>query len=547
MIDYKVVPHPSLGHTEEEEEEEDNEQREALLSGIKRVIDHPKLLDVTFVCEDLREVRANRTLLAGGSAYFLDLLYGDKEESCMGTILLPTVRADGLQVLVRYLHGCPFRWSDDSSWDIMVDAYLLADRYRVKGLCKRILRLVPTLGYPAELGDLLNAAVPRHATTILKAAVEVLNDVVAFDSQSFVGWAKDSIKYCLENVAFHPSVTETILAEAVISAASGSVLSDAQEVKCRRSSAAGDAMEKSFEHPLDAVGVGTTSPYGDNGGVDLDREEVGSLSIEDVGEVLKSHINLAFVSPILLRERVEDLGILSADILAAVYSVQSVCFARGMASTAFFAMPWRSLTVVGSSIAPLETEESRICSFYREFSVPSILSQSFFGAGFKRSPEQPQQVWCCRKDMAMLVYLWVLLRPGKHIWMARMLNKCDHFGVGISTVGLLPGKCCMMTCVGTSLCSSPTDFCSPFISKSGFKKFDKPGSTVIVIFDQCNGTLTFANDLETYRNYEGEYPVAYTGIPQSTAMYPALSMLAPAGGEIEWIESSARPEFARQR
>ncbi|GBG91854.1 hypothetical protein CBR_g53745 [Chara braunii] len=179
MIDYKVVPCPSLGHTEEEEE--DNEQQELLLSGIKRVVALPKLLDVKFVCEDVRKVRANRTLLASGSEYFLELFYGDMKASCADmTIPLPSVKADSLQVVVDYLHGRPFRWNKDSSWDILVDTYLLADEYQVKGLCKRVLRLVPTLRYPGELGDLLNAAVPRQATAILEAALKVTvasNDV----------------------------------------------------------------------------------------------------------------------------------------------------------------------------------------------------------------------------------------------------------------------------------------------------------------------------------------------------------------------------------
>ncbi|GBG91853.1 hypothetical protein CBR_g53744 [Chara braunii] len=420
MIDYGVVPRPSLGRTEEEEE--DNEQQESFLRATKRVLDHPRLLDVTFVCEGSHEVRANRTLLASGSEYFLELFYGDMKESCVDTMIhLPSVKSDSLQVVVDYLHGRLFRWNDDGSWDIMVGAYLLADQFHVKGLCKRILRLVSILGYPSELGDLLNAAVPRQATAILDAAVKVLNTVVAFKSGSFTGWSKDSIKYCLEKVAFHQSITETILAKAVVSSAFANLHSNKKDDECHGSSMASDSMDKEMEEHLGSAGSDCMD--GENG---IHPEFKGcSLSVEDVGEVLRSHINLAFVSPIFLKNGIEPLGILSSKIRAAVYGVQSVCFARGMRSDSFFVMPWRSMSLAPSLIAPLATEESKVCRFYREFSVPSIWRKMLFRNVTLAAQHQRQRMGSFNKDGSWIVLgelLFVVdaarLLEQRHGWVA---------------------------------------------------------------------------------------------------------------------------------
>ncbi|GBG75577.1 hypothetical protein CBR_g20208 [Chara braunii] len=136
----------------------------------------------------------------------------------MDTIPLPAAKAAGLQIVIRYVHGHPFGWGTGSCWDDLIEAYCLASQYQINGLCERILLLVCRVAHPRELGDLLNAAIPRQAEEVLNAAVQVLNEVWAFESKSFLGWSKESITYCLENVTFYPNVTETVVAEAVLCA-----------------------------------------------------------------------------------------------------------------------------------------------------------------------------------------------------------------------------------------------------------------------------------------------------------------------------------------
>ncbi|GBG91855.1 hypothetical protein CBR_g53746 [Chara braunii] len=168
------------------------------------------------------------------------MLYGDMKESSMNTVPLPAARANCLQVVIRYLHGQHFRSDTDRCWDEMVEVYSLAAQYQVDLLCQRIALLVPSLVSAREFGDLLNAAIPRRAEELLKASVEAMNKVLVFDSMSFQGWSKESIEYCLENVQFHPNVTETMVAEAVLSAASSSGSVTAEGENGQNASVRGD-------------------------------------------------------------------------------------------------------------------------------------------------------------------------------------------------------------------------------------------------------------------------------------------------------------------
>ncbi|GBG85422.1 hypothetical protein CBR_g40064 [Chara braunii] len=522
-IDCGVILWPSLSQSDEERE--DTRHRQRFMAAVGRIIDRSEMLDVTFVCKDLREVRANRTLTASGSEYFFKLLYGNMKERFTDRIALPDVWAGSLQVVVDYLHGCPFRWNDDSCWESMVDTYLLAERCGVSGLCQRILLLVARFGYARELGDLLNAAVVQQAQDVLRAAVKALNNVVVFDSSSFVGWAKESIKFCLENVQFHPSVTEMVLAEAVLSAAAPSAVHNVEEDECRSSLPADDSTDKI----------------------------VNNLH-EDVREILTSHINLVFVKPTFITTRIEGLKILPPDLLAAIYRAQALYLSRGtQLSGSLFTMPWRSL-LLELPLVPLKTDEHKVRNFYLEFPIPSVWSSDTKAKNFAAFEDAPQRVRCvCNGPgpnpiQPQVVRMRMRLPPGKHVWRVHMVKQCECFAVGIAAAGdKLAGDYHWMI---SSLCDPtvlrPWNIRPNFVKDAGFEKFHRAGSSVIVIFDNDMKVLTFANDWESYVSYKGEYPIAFSNLPQSSALYPALLMSNPACGDIEWIESSPRPGFVRR-
>ncbi|GBG92278.1 hypothetical protein CBR_g55047 [Chara braunii] len=206
----------------EEKTRPEGKQGQELLLAVQAMLTRPELLDLTFVCEESKEVRANRALLASRNEFFSKLLYGSMREGSMDRIPLPTVKARSPQVVINYLHGCPFSRTHEMSWEDVVDMYQVAEQYQVSSLCESIVFSISTgVQSGAEIGALLNVAVGRHAEKLLKAAENlVIYDAVVFDSKFFRGWKKESIVHFLKNAQFPPHVTETLIAEALLAAAS---------------------------------------------------------------------------------------------------------------------------------------------------------------------------------------------------------------------------------------------------------------------------------------------------------------------------------------
>ncbi|GBG61999.1 hypothetical protein CBR_g28476 [Chara braunii] len=416
MEDRPAIPYPSL--RPEEEDKEDAKQAKEVVAAMQTMLDRPELLDVTFVCTASKEVRANRALLAGRSEYFSKMLYGDMKEGSMDRIPLPEVQADSLQTVISYLHGCPLRWKPDTCWEGVLDTYMLAEQYQVNSLCERVLLWVSRLGYASELGELLNAAIPRQADDILKIALTVMNDVLVVDSTTFRGWSKESIVYCLDNARFHPNVTETLVAEAVLSAVSDTtLLVDNEETKTAPEQPDSPAAEEPMDSVAPAAGseketgvkdsdtaarkvlpsgedvrapeVEEVSPAKESihhvesretsekdDGTDEDcdaaeREVV--LSRKDVEDIFKGHINLPSIESSFLQERIEPLRILRLEALLAAYRVQGICFTRGVPPSSFFTMPWRSMCHK-PPFAPVETRKGGIRNAYNKVLFPSLWS-----------------------------------------------------------------------------------------------------------------------------------------------------------------------------
>ncbi|GBG85421.1 hypothetical protein CBR_g40063 [Chara braunii] len=573
MGDTLASPCPFMSRLEEEEE--DAKHRQEFASAARTILDRPELLDVTFVCERSRKVKANRALLASGSEYFSKLLYGDMKERSMDTIPLPTVKAGSLQAVVGYLHGRFFRWESNSCWADMVDIYCLAEQYQVDSLCQRILLFVSRLGYAHEIGDLLNAAVVRHAEEILKIAVSVMNNVLVFNSSSFLGWRKESIKYCLDFVRFHPNVTETLIAEAVLAAASSNVDVIANKEKCEHILSDEELMAlksltESISLKFGEVSGNPACSGVDSGGptsscspsssslpstpssplsslLSLPSTEQGCLSKEDLEEIFTGHISLPLLEPGFMREKVEPLGILRQEILTAIYRVHSVCFSRGISPSCFFTIPWRSLKQ-RVSFAPVETDRGEISDAYRKVALPSLWIGAP-NAGLVTSEELPQRVSC--SDHHQIAVMQLPLISGKHVWRIRIVKKCASFAVGVSSIDnthltmTIPNAHWMLSSSCWSYVTAPWELSRMFVRAAGIDLFDKTGASIIVVLDMKKRTLTFANDLESYTSYGGEYPVAFYGLPCDAGLYPALLMSCSGCAEIEWIESSPRDPFVR--
>ncbi|GBG91406.1 hypothetical protein CBR_g52293 [Chara braunii] len=422
-----------------------------------------------------------------------------------------------------------------------------------------------------------------------------MNDVLVVESTSFRGWRKESIKYCLEKVRFHPNVTETLLAEAVLSAATGNLSLEKEKTKTvpevqqespaekistdHAESGAAAASEKedstkncsdperekevslsckdetvpegqdstAAEESVGRVESGTTSEKED-GPKNSDSEREISLSRKDVEEIFKGHINLALIEPSFVQNRIEPLQILWAEMLAAAYRVQCICFSRGVPRCSFFTMPWRSMCRK-PSFAPVETEEGGLCNTYNKVSLPSFWSISI---QCSTSDELPQRVWSSDPKFMRYAIMKLLIHSGKHIWSIRLLKRCGRFSVGVVSSSAKGFQTDQQTkeywmlsmdhdpWVSSSWTLSPT-----FLKTTKFEKFDKSGATVVVILDMKIRALTFANDLESYLSHTGEYPLAFQNLPCSVPLYPALWISGPGCAEIEWIESSPREQFVR--
>ncbi|GBG75601.1 hypothetical protein CBR_g20232 [Chara braunii] len=368
--DAAASSNPPLLHQGKGEEEEHAEHEREFLSAAQTILDRPELLDVAFVCQDGTKVRANRTILASGSEFFSKLLYGDMKESTMDTIPLPTARAGSLQLVINYLHGRRLRWEPGVRWDEMVELYSLAAQYQVDSLCQRIARRVPMLGSARDFGDLLNAAIPRQAEEVVKEAVKVMNKVLAFDSTSFKGWSKESIKCCLEKVRFHPNVTETMIAEAVLSAAPNIGSSTVRREDSLGPSVVRDSTPDDSQRSQNPVVLGApTPPSCSEGTDDHDARTDGSLSRTELRELFERYINLAFVDPPFVKTRIEALQIVRPEVLSAVYKVQSICLSRGLSAKSLFTIPSRSLRP-RVSFPPVTEAENAICSAYSDVLVP---------------------------------------------------------------------------------------------------------------------------------------------------------------------------------
>ncbi|GBG93089.1 hypothetical protein CBR_g58774 [Chara braunii] len=551
MSDRGAILCPSLSKWVEKDEVAKREKQ--LLYSVRTILCRPELLDVTFVCKHGREVRANRAFLASGSEYFLKLLYGDMKESSMDRIPLPDATAGSLQIVIGYLHGHDFMWNH-SCLDEMVEVYCLAAQYQVDLLCQRILLMVQSLIYACEFGCLLNAAIPRHAEELLKVAVKVMNKVLVFDSTSFKGWSKESIEYCLENVQFHPNVTETMVAEAVLSAASnnGSV-ADEGEISQDQTVVDGSKAEGSG----DSVSVKIPSCSEASGEKDCDRDTCGSLSSEDLREIFECHINLAFVDPLFMGTRIEPLQILRHQVITAAYKAQSILLSRGLPVQSIwnpFTVPWRSLSP-RVSFAPVKSPGGEIGNGYADVSVPSLWSHDPL-SNFVISEQLPQQVQCINKANVSHAILRLPLQCGLHIWRVRSPTLGNRFGAGVvssteldmfgarrvNKSWLLYGHLKLeKPTVMPNLWPKPQDF----LSVCPMKRFSESGDAVFVILDMTKKSLTFANRLKDYLDANGTYPAAATDLPCHEPLYPAVHMQEPGSVEIEWIQSSPREQSFR--
>ncbi|GBG89116.1 hypothetical protein CBR_g48826 [Chara braunii] len=584
--DREHIPYPALSPWLEEKE--NRKHKLEFVSAAGNVLDRPELLDVTFVCEGGKQVRANRALLAIGSEYFCKLFYGERRDGSTDTVNLPTARAGGLRIVVSYLHCRPFAWSSDSCWDDFIDAYCLAAEYQVDSLCKRILLLISTLGYPCELGDLLNTAVRRQAQAeeVLKAAAKVLSQVMAFDSSTFKGWSKESILYCLENVRFHPNVTETMVAESVLCAASNvshvtvghgphptqgnphSIQGDLHSTQGNLHPTLGNhhptqgnlhSLQGNLHstqgnlHPAEENHYVHVSAVGDSAA----EERGGPLSREDLQKIFECHINLAFVEPLCVRNRIEPLGILRREVLAEVYRVQSISLSRGSSTKSLFTIPWRSL-VPKVSFVPVDKEEGGVSSSYASISIPSFWA--FDSETTYTTPDElPQQVECC-DDMGTAI-MRLPLDSGLHIWRIQVVKASAGFKV---EVGVVPAEGSDESGVpqwedgwaihgDLSDAEAATDlhrfvdfkYSDGFVASSGIQKFNKSGDNVFVVLDIVKRSLTFANRLEHYLERSGDYPAAFSDLACDLPLHPLLWMRGVGCVEIEWIQSSPRPKFVR--
>ncbi|GBG75605.1 hypothetical protein CBR_g20236 [Chara braunii] len=611
------------GSAENVLEMEDNaEHEQEVLSAMRTILGRPELLDVAFVCEDGREVRANRAILASGSEYFSKLLYGDMKDRSMDRIPLPSAKADSLQIVVRYLHGHPFQWDTNGRWGDLVEAYCLASQYQVDSLLPKILCMMRRAGNAHELSDLLNTAIPRHPIRVQNVALTEMNKLFAFDSTSFKGWSKESIIFCLEKVRFHPQVTETMVAEAVLSAAfdnrsteaqegsrSADVASDVNDPLTAKESADTVAQEgsqsahvasdvndslaakvlsaafdnRSTEAQEGSRSADVTSDVNDSRAAKESADTVASdaqnvvccsdgertlkncdsgvrsssLSRKDLREVLECHVNLAFVDPAFLKERIEPLGILRPEVLAAVYGVHAICFSRGMSTHSTLSIPWRSLHH-RVSFAPVKPGQDGIQKIYSQVSIPAFWV--YYPPDFIVSKELPQQVRCTCRGVSKTIQMNLPLRSGKHIWMVRSLAYCKDFGVGVACAGpsIRGRKKSFFLCPMEKeyfFETVPSGYLrstlSPsFLSSSGIRTFASTPCdtkvTVFVILDVTKRTLTFADKLERYLGYRGEYPVVFEGVPCGGfffPVYPAVWMTHPGCAEIGWIQSTQSLPF----
>ncbi|GBG45808.1 hypothetical protein CBR_g79255, partial [Chara braunii] len=549
------------GEDEEEEEEKDEEdeeevnveQEDEVLYAARNILDRPELLDVTFVCEDGLEVRANRALLASGNVYFSKLLYGDMKERSMDRIHLPTVRADSLQIVVRYLHGHRLRWKSQTSWDEIVEVYCLATQYQVDSLCRRIASRVPRSGHACEFGKLLSAAIPVRAEEILKAAVRAMNEALAFDSASFKGWSKESIKYVLENVQLHPDVTETMIAEAVLSAAPNqiNIITFRQENCPAPSVEEGDsAAEHSKKKPIASLSPECSECEKDS---DADIVVDGSLSRKDLQEIFEGYINLAFVEPLFVKKRIEPLQIVRPEVLSAVYKVQSICLSTCLSPKSLFKIPWRSL-VPRVSFAPVKADEDGICSAYDDILVPSLWACDP-SLTYVISEDLPQRVERIDADYMEIAMMRLPLRSGLHIWRIRF-----------ETSGSKSAAAGIVSSIATDSSGRPTEhngwwlnadltsaapkqwaMSSTFYKLSGIRTFNESGDSVVVILDMTRRVLTFANKLERFLNHRENYPAAFSNLPNDLPLHPAVWLPFPGCADIEWIQSSPGPQQVRPR
>ncbi|GBG75602.1 hypothetical protein CBR_g20233 [Chara braunii] len=579
-----VIPCPV--QKEEEEEQENAEHEREILSAVRTILDRAELLDVTFVCEDGQEVRASRTLLASASEYFSKLLYGDMKERSMDRIPFPTAKAGGLQIVISYVHGHPFtRWNTDSSaccWDDLVEAHCLAAQYQVDHLSQRISRLVRRVGNASELGEVLNAAIPRGAEEVQKAAVKVMNRVFwgPFDSSSFRGWSKESIICCLEIVTFFPNVTETMVAELVLSAAtpgsnhhSGYHNHVVIEQENGRIATLNTSDDMLVADPAVDTSRGTmiasdaqrdlpmgyaTEEAGRSPGLSLAVPEAGcsSLSRDDLAEILQCHVNLAFVDPSFVKEKIEPLKILRPEVLAAVYGVQAIFFSRGLSTKSVLAIPWHSLSP-RVSFAPVKPGGEGVHRNYIEVAIPTVWTWSESDSShFKVVKGLPQHVQCTCQGDWKIATMKVPLLSGKHIWMVRSPEFCEGLGVGVVTSTALPMR--FFCCPGEKTyyshnfvvrSSERTRTLRPlmqkFLSVSGIETFGTchGGAAVFVILDMDKRSLTFAAKLELYHSHKGEYPELFRDLPSGTPLHPAVLMTKPGSAEIEWIQSSLGPRF----
>ncbi|GBG87630.1 hypothetical protein CBR_g45782 [Chara braunii] len=313
----------------------DAAQGKAVLLAVRKILSRPRLLDVTFVCEEDQEVPANRTLLASRSKYFAKLLYRDMKESSMERIPLPTVKAGSLQVVISFLHGCPFWWEPDRCADGLVDMYVLAKQYQVNSLCRRILLSVSTRRYRdgREVGDLLKAALSRQADKISSNVVRVIYADMVFDSKFFLGWTKDAITSVLSSAWFQPYVTEALIAKAVLLAAPGvparitvDAEQDTEVCALGPSPATCDSGAKKAEDPPTSTKSAMPPGLRASGVKIFDAEPLCSLSWEDVKEIFEQHIDLPFIEPSFVVTWIEPLQILQPKILTALYSAVHLLF-----------------------------------------------------------------------------------------------------------------------------------------------------------------------------------------------------------------------------
>ncbi|GBG86823.1 hypothetical protein CBR_g42106 [Chara braunii] len=556
-------------------------ENEELSLDVQSMLHRPELLDVTFVCMDATEVRANRAFLASRNEYFSTLLYGDMKESTMERIPLPDVKAASLEVVISYLHGSlTGRFSGDSCWDDLVDTYLLAEQYQVNTLRERIVRIVMVQRNARHLGALVNLALERQAEGLLEVALTAMRDVVVFDSTSFHGWKKESIAYFLDEVQCQPYVTETLIAVAVLSASfannngvkresspsprvEGDATTTAEPPKNAASSAVPSCSERerhegdatTIAEPLkNAVTSAGPSCSERERHPQADGEQASSLSRKDLQDIFESHFNLPFIEPFIVEKMIEPLQILRVETLAALYRLQSIWFAGGFGGTlpaSFLKMPWRSV-IPKLLPAEVETREPGICKKnpHIKVSIPTLWS-GVPVSSFRTEEELPQRVSAQSTGVAIMR---VPLYSGKHIWRVRLLNSCAHFAVGtVSTLSTTEDANLKVVSPqivawwalksdGNTLEDRTKQFAAFNDHRRLVDNFDKSGSTVVVILDTEVGSLHFANDLESYRRQTTR--VGFQDLRCDAAMFPALWMQAPGCAEIEWIESLPRPSIS---